>query len=232
MRAIIHCHSNFSYDSKVEISDILNFCLENEVGLLILSDHNNVQGSLEAASQAREQGLNIICPPSAEYRTEFGDIILVGWPQSLETHDFQTLLRVSKEEGCGLLLPHPYHDHTNIEYIAKKVDFIEVFNSRCSSVENDKAIELARLMRPKNTYASPDAHLLSEYTNCIIEYDTSDSKWDSIMEADWTYQTKSTTNSCNVYKSALIKSLKTGAILGFLKSSIKVCLHCIFLSRF
>ena len=144
MKAVIHCHSNFSYDSAVKTDHILDFCLEHDVELLILSDHDTVQGSLEAADKIKSRGLDIICPPAAEYKTEFGDIILVGFPDDLSRHKFEDLVKISREHDCKLLFPHPYHDHTNIEYIASKVDFIEVFNSRNSLLENKKALELAK----------------------------------------------------------------------------------------
>ena len=116
----------------------MDFCLKYDVGLLILSDHDTVEGSLEAAAKIKSRGLNIICPPAAEYKTEFGDIILVGFPEDLKSYKFDDLVKISFENNCKLLLPHPYHDHTNIEYLASRVDFIEVFNSRNSLLENKK----------------------------------------------------------------------------------------------
>jgi len=226
MKAVIHCHSNFSYDSAIKIDKILDFCLEHNVGLLILSDHDTVQGSLEAANKINLRGLSIVCPPAAEYKTEYGDVILVGHPYDLKNHTFEDLVRISQKSDCKLLLPHPYHDHTNIEYIASKVDFIEVFNSRCSLLENNKASELAEFTK-KATYASPDAHLLSEYENCIVEYDVNTaSNWHEIINHKWSYHTKVKTNFCNIYKSSLIKSFKSRAILIFIKSLIKICIFC------
>lgn len=228
MKAVIHCHSNFSYDSAIKIDKILDFCVERNVGLLILSDHDTVQGSLEAANKINSRGLSVVCPPAAEYKTEFGDVILVGHPYDLKNHKFEDLVRISQKSDCMLLLPHPYHDHTNIEYIANKVDFIEVFNSRCSSLENKKALELAK-QTGKNIYASPDAHLLSEYGNCIVEYDVNQaSNWHEIINNEWSYHTKVKTSFCNVYKSSLIKSFKSRSILIFIKSLIKICIFCTF----
>ena len=199
--------------------------------LLILSDHDTVQGSLDAAEKIKSRGLNIICPPAAEYKTEFGDIILVGFPDDLENHNFENLVKVSHDNNCKLLFPHPYHDHKNIEYMASKVDFIEVFNSRNSLLENKKALELAETAK-KSTYASPDAHLLSEYKNCIVEYDVDKViSWHEILNHEWCFHTKVSTSLCNIYKSAFIKSLKSKSIVGFIKSSIKICVFCSFIKN-
>ena len=136
MRAILHCHSNFSYDSVINTDQIIDFCLGYKVKFLILSDHNTVKGSLDVAKKIKSKGLSIVCPPAAEYKTQFGDIILVGLPYDLENPKFEDLVRISQNDNCRLLFPHPYHDHTKIEYLANKVDFIEVFNYLKSKIIN------------------------------------------------------------------------------------------------
>ena len=228
MKAVIHSHTNFSYDSSINIDSILDFCVEYDVGLLILTDHDTVKGSIDAANKISEKDLSIICPPAAEYKTEFGDVILVGLPYDLISHSFEDLVKISSEKNCKLLFPHPFHDHTNIDFIASKVDFIEVFNSRCSPIENNKALELAKLTK-KSTYASPDAHLLSEYKNCIVEYDVDDNSiWYEIMRHEWIYTTKVRTTFFNIYISALTKSIKKRSLVNFIKALIKVCYFYLF----
>ena len=129
MRAILHCHSKFSFDSKIEIDQIIDFCINYKIKFLIISDHDTVQGSLEAARKIKLKGLEIICPPAAEYKTNFGDIILVGLDYDLESPTFDELVKISKNnDNCRLLLPHAYHHHSNVNYIASRVDFIEIFN--------------------------------------------------------------------------------------------------------
>jgi len=201
------------------------------VKFLILSDHNTVKGSLDVAKKIKSKGLSIVCPPAAEYKTQFGDIILVGLPYDLENPKFEDLVRISQNDNCRLLFPHPYHDHTKIEYLANKVDFIEVFNSRCSLLENERAEELAKSTK-KNTYASPDAHTISEYKNCIISYNIDDNScWRKILNQDWHYCTKNKTTFCNLYISSFIKSLKNKSIIVLIKSLIKICIFCTLLKK-
>lgn len=229
----MHCHSKFSFDSKIEIDQIIDFCINYKIKFLIISDHDTVQGSLEAARKIKLKGLEIICPPAAEYKTNFGDIILVGLDYDLESPTFDELVKISKNnDNCRLLLPHAYHHHSNVNYIASRVDFIEIFNSRCSTNENKKAKKLAQLFQ-KLTYASPDAHTISEYKNCIISYEiihTND--WTRILEKNWNYITKQKTTFCQIYISSFIKSLKKKSISTFLKSAIKICIFCFFYKRY
>ena len=233
MRAILHCHSKFSYDSKIKIDQIIDFCVNFEINFLIISDHDTIKGSLEAAKKIKLQGLDIICPPAAEYKTDLGDIILVGLTYELERPTFDELVEISNNnDNCRLLLPHAYHDHLNIEYLANNVDFIEIFNSRCSSNENEKAKKLAKSFK-KLTYASPDAHTLPEYKNCIISYDIDDIiHWTKILEKNWKYYTKQKTSLCQIYISTIIKSLKIKSFNVLIKSLIKICIFCIFYKKY
>ena len=62
--------------------------------MIILSDHDNVSGSIELANLVKIRGLNIIVPPAAEYKTEYGDVILVGLSYTLEDKTFDNLIEV------------------------------------------------------------------------------------------------------------------------------------------
>ena len=222
MKSIIHCHSKYSHDSTCNPRSILNFCIKHNISLIILSDHDNVKGSIELARLVKSKNLNIIVPPSAEYKTEYGDVILVGLPYTIKDRSFDNLIKVSKKNNCRLLLPHPFHDHTNIEHLAKNVDYIEIFNSRCSGLENQKALELSDLLS-KKTYASPDAHLLHEYNNCIINYKTSiNYDWRDILESSWSFYSNQSAQPYNIYRSSLIKSIKLKSPKLFIKSLIRL----------
>ena len=222
MKAIIHCHSSFSFDSLASIENIIESCVSFDVKLLILSDHNTVSGSLLAAKKIAELNLNIICPPAAEYKTEFGDVILVGYPYDLISHNFSDLINASHNPGCFLLLPHPFHDHTNIQFLCKNVDFIEVFNSRCNASQNKLALELA-LFNSKPTYASPDAHFISEYSNCIVNYSVElSTDLSDILQSDWSYVIKKNSSIANIYRSSFIKGYKNGSFIICFKALIKL----------
>ena len=65
------------------------------------------------------------------------------------------------------MLPHPFIGHKNIEFLYSQSDLVEVFNSRVDDANNAKALSLATNLIKK--YSSPDAHLLNEYKNSIIE---------------------------------------------------------------
>ena len=222
MNSIIHCHSKYSHDSTCRPNSILNFCVKNNISIIILSDHDNVSGSIELANLVKFRGLNIIVPPAAEYKTEYGDVILVGLSYTLEDKTFDNLIKVAKKNNCKLLLPHPFHDHTNIEYLARNVDYIEIVNARCSELENQKAQELSNLLS-KKSYASPDAHLLKEYNNCIIKFDaTTDKDWREILDSNWSFHSNISAKQYNVYFSSLIKSVKLKSPEVFVKSLIRL----------
>ena len=158
-------------------------------------------------------------------RQEIGtDIVIFLTQDAIPFNDktFDNLIKVAKKNNCKLLLPHPFHDHTNIEYLARNVDYIEIFNARCSELENQKAQELSNLLS-KKSYASPDAHLLKEYNNCIIKYDaTTDKDWREILDSNWSFHSNISAKQHNVYFSSLIKSVKLKSPEVFVKSLIRL----------
>jgi predicted metal-dependent phosphoesterase TrpH len=222
MNAIIHCHSKHSHDSNCNPKHIFNFCIEKNISMIILSDHDNVRGSIELANLVKLNRANIIAPPAAEYKTEYGDVILVGLPYTIKNPSFNNLIEISKKNNCRLLLPHPFHDHKNIQYLAENVDFIEIFNSRCNTIDNQKAKDLAKLFS-KKTYASPDAHLISEYNNCIVKYDNYlNDDWRDILDLNWEFCSSRNAKSYNIYRSSLIKSIKIHSPTLLIKSLIRL----------
>ena len=44
-RGLIHFHSCYSYDSILSIKNIVSFAIENDLNFLILTDHDNINGS-------------------------------------------------------------------------------------------------------------------------------------------------------------------------------------------
>lgn len=120
----MHVHSKHSHDSKVQVQDILNRAKELNIGIAI-TDHNAIEGSLEAGKQNE-----VLVIPGIEVTTsEFKDI-LIYFENFNELKDFynnhvkpfiklkkQTsytkikmidLLKSLKEYKCIISIAHPF----------------------------------------------------------------------------------------------------------------------------
>ncbi|HLD46165.1 MAG TPA: hypothetical protein VJC18_12090, partial [bacterium] len=138
-----------------------------KLDFLVLTDHDSIQGSLALKKHCNENHLNIEVPLSAEYQTEYGDVIAMGIHKEIESRKYAAFVREVREQGGLLLLPHPYVGHKNINQLAEDVDMIEVFNARCRNVDNIRAMDLAKKHGKGMCYAG-DAHSLNELENCIV----------------------------------------------------------------
>ena len=184
MKGFIHAHSKYSYDSNNGIDQIIDKALEHQLDFVILTDHENIDGSVELRKRIKERNLNLIAPIAAEYKTEFGDIIAAFIQEEIIDMRFTNFVNEVKRQDGLLMLPHPYQSHpiTKLDYIATKMDIIEIYNSRCSTDQDSKAKNLA-LNLGKPYYYGSDAHLKNELCNVIISLEVEDAEENSLKEA-------------------------------------------------
>lgn len=165
LKGDFHIHSKYSYDSLMEPRIILKLCKKLGFDVISITDHNSINGSLEAKKYEKEFDMSVII--GEEIKTDVGDIIGLNLNEKIIGQDIEEVLENIKGQGGITVLPHPFREHRNIETIANKVDIIEVFNSRCSVNENQKALDLSlKLNIP--TIIGSDAHVYSEIGNSIM----------------------------------------------------------------
>ena len=133
-RVEFHCHTNFSQDSLVTPAQLLAACRKREVDRVVITDHNTIQGALEA--QALDPERVII---GEEILTQQGELLAAyvreEIPEGLPALEAISRLR---EQGALISVSHPF-DVTRsghwqlreLEKIAPLVDAVEVFNARC-----------------------------------------------------------------------------------------------------
>lgn len=66
----LHCHSTAS-DGKLRPSELINLAVKNNIRTLALTDHDTVNGLVEAASTADANGINLV--PGIELSTTWND---------------------------------------------------------------------------------------------------------------------------------------------------------------
>jgi hypothetical protein len=205
-RGLIHFHSEFSFDSNIKIDEIKKWAKKNKLDFLCLTDHNTMRGVEKLREECKETDIEVIT--GAEYNTEYGDIIGLFLKEEIKNYrNFDKLIENIRKQDGLVLFPHPYKNHSNIKYIAEKVDLIEVFNSRTSNELNELARELS-IEFNKNHYFSSDAHLYSELNNAIIEVEFKNNFKTSFKNS--TFKPIKLTKSKEIYiiLSQIIKAIK------------------------
>ena len=83
LKADLHIHSNHS-DGKSSVKEILNVAIERKLNVISITDHNTVNGSLEALEIVREENLSIMVLPGIEISTAQGHLLAYGIRKDIE----------------------------------------------------------------------------------------------------------------------------------------------------
>ena len=165
LRTEFHCHTIYSKDSLITPVQLIKTCRKKGIDSVIITDHNSIDGALEAQRIAPE--LIII---GEEIMTTKGEIlaafVVEEIPAMLSPQETIALL---KEQGAFISISHPFDftrgghwQESDLLSILPDIDAIETFNSRCLLPSmNAKAQEFTARHDIASTVGS-DAHTLFE----------------------------------------------------------------------
>ncbi|MBC7107309.1 MAG: PHP domain-containing protein [Methanomassiliicoccales archaeon] len=206
---LFHVHTNRSVDSIMSIETVMNFCRRRGINLVALCEHNYLMPAEQREQLEKKYKLRII--PAIEYATDCGDIIALGIEEVRKSRDCAELIDFVKEKGGLVVLPHPMRGHKLDRIPMDRVDMIEVFNGRCSDVENNAAIKLAEDYK-KIGIAGCDAHFPWELGLALNEIRIEiggDVALDSILSSIRIIHQKRGYPEINTFMSQLVKLVKT-----------------------
>jgi len=203
-----HIHSKYSHDSLMQPRKILKRA--KSVGLtgIAVTDHNTIQGSLEARKFEKEIGMTVIT--GVEVLTDAGDIIGILINEEISSREWFEVIDEIRGQGGVALLPHPYRGHQNVLDLASACDLIEVWNARSTIEQNEKAMVLAKRLRKPGLYGS-DAHSYGEIGNVNVLVDPQNWSVRRVVRADHSSQSA-------IIMSHTIHHLRRGELLQLLQS--------------
>jgi predicted metal-dependent phosphoesterase TrpH len=161
IRLEFHCHTEYSHDSRVSVDELIHTAMRKHIDRVVVTDHNRIDGAFRATEKAPDM---III--GEEVMTTKGELLAAfvkeAIPRGLSPTEAINILR---EQGAFISVSHPFDTMRsgawNIEElrkIAPLVDAIEVFNSRCWSMDqNRQASDFALANSLAGTVGS-DAH--------------------------------------------------------------------------
>ena len=216
MKGVIHFHSEYSHDSLNSLDAIIDEALSNNLDFLILTDHENIEGSIRLKNRVQERGLDIIVPIAAEYKTNFGDVIAAFINKDVKNMNLDSFVNEIRDQNGIIILPHPLEEIIQIAYL------VEIYNPRCTHIQDKKARDLA-IKYGKATYYGSDAHVKKELCNVIVSIECERSE-ESLKNSLLEKPIKPLIFSKTVYRfitySQMIKAFKRRSIRIFYRNFI------------
>jgi hypothetical protein len=117
---IIHFHSEYSRDGRVPILDIIAAARENQVEILMLTDHENLQARLSGQEGWHGNVLLVsgeeICPSQFNHLLAFGVREPISAFFTESTPPQEIIDKVRNEKGIGVIA-HPDHEGTELFHV-------------------------------------------------------------------------------------------------------------------
>jgi predicted metal-dependent phosphoesterase TrpH len=148
VRIDLHVHTRHSHDSAAPVDSVLQRCRDSGLGLVAVTDHDNIRGGLEA--REKSNGFPVIV--GEEIKTAEGDVIglFLEDPVPPRLTPLETVKRV-KGQGGLVGVPHPF-DRVRPTAMGRRalleilpwVDFLEGYNAHTLlSRDNRRGVDFA-----------------------------------------------------------------------------------------
>ncbi len=171
-----HIHTCHSFDSLLRPEKIIDYCVEKGYEMVIITDHNEIEGAKTAKEYASKHypgRIEVVI--GEEIFTDIGDIVAFPLTHKIEKGNYEFVFEKIKEQNAFICLVHPYSEHDLLrihnDEIISKVDFVEVFNSRLINKKLNAYAEEYANKYGKMKIVGIDAHLKKELKNASFIWD-------------------------------------------------------------
>ncbi|WP_324757307.1 PHP domain-containing protein [Haloarcula sp. GH36] len=184
----LHTHSSLSYDGRDPVELLLEQAAAVGLDALAVTDHDEIDASLQAAELAPEYGL--IGITGMEVTCAAGHVLALGITEAIPKGlPFDETLDRIHEQGGTAVVPHPFQESRSgvLEHISKDelatADAIEVYNSRLLTGRSNRQAERFARRRGLPMTAGSDAHIAEMVGQAVTNVDADDRTQEAILEA-------------------------------------------------
>ena len=180
MKADLHVHSCYSDDGQSTPEQIVESALNNGIGCVAVSDHNEWKAFFDLEKDGR-----IIAVPAEEVSSSEGHILAYGISSRIEQGlSIKETIDAIHEAGGIAIAAHPYRWVTGIgpKNVIDDFDGVEAFNARSMARDNFKSTRLAKGFG-KIITAGSDAHSPGHIGEAYVEIPDTCRTWQDVMTA-------------------------------------------------
>ena len=187
----LHCHTRASFDSLASPPGVVRAAAARGLTHLAVTDHDRIDGALEAAEIARTEAPDLTVLIGQEVKTSDGDLICVFLERSIPSVlSAEEAVAETRAQGGLVGIPHPFDRFRGslllsdaMAEIAPLVDWVEVHNARVMVGNgNEKAAAFAREQDLPGVAVS-DAHSVMEIGVAYVALDGDPSTPDGLLAA-------------------------------------------------
>uniref|UniRef100_UPI00366E298C PHP domain-containing protein n=1 Tax=Cryptosporangium minutisporangium TaxID=113569 RepID=UPI00366E298C len=184
----LHAHSSLSYDGRDPVELILEQAEAVGLDAIAITDHDEIDASLEAAERAPEYGLVGI--PGIEISSKAGHVLGLGVEEAIPPGlSFETTIEEIHAQGGLAVVPHPFQEsrHGVMARISREQlangDAIEVYNSRLLTGRANRQAERFAQSRNLPMTAGSDAHISEMVGQAVTRVDAEERSAAAILQA-------------------------------------------------
>ena len=184
----LHTHSSLSYDGRDPVDLLLEQAAAVGLDAIAITDHDELDASLEAVEKAPEYGLVGIS--GMEVTSAAGHVLAFGIDELIPAGlSFDETLDRIRDQGGVAVVPHPFQKsrhgvapHISRDQLAS-ADAIEVYNSRLLTGLANRRAEKFAAKRGLPMTAGSDAHISEMVGQAITEVATEERDPETILDA-------------------------------------------------
>jgi predicted metal-dependent phosphoesterase TrpH len=184
----LHTHSSLSHDGRDPVEYLLEQAESVGLDALAVTDHDEIDASLDAAAKAPEYGL--IGIPGMEITTAAGHVLALGVREAVPAGlGFEETLDRIHDQGGIAVIPHPFQSSRHgvaariSEATLATADAIEVYNSRLLTGRANRKAERFAVAHDLPMTAGSDAHIAEMVGQAITEVDADEPTAAGILDA-------------------------------------------------
>ena len=183
-----HTHSAASYDGRDDVELLLKQAAIVGLDAIAVTDHDEIEASLEAVDRAPEHDLVAI--PGMEVSSADGHVLALGVEERLPPErPFAETVEAIHDAGGIAVVPHPFQEARSgvLANISRDelaiADAIEVYNSRLLTGRSNRQARRFAERRGLPMTGGSDAHICEMVGQAFTRVDATELTADAILEA-------------------------------------------------
>jgi predicted metal-dependent phosphoesterase TrpH len=187
LSAEFHCHSELSFDGRDPVELLLSQAEAVGLDALAVTDHDEIDASLEAADRAPDYG--VVGIPASEVTSAAGHVLALGIHERVPAGlSFEETIEHIHEQDGIVVVPHPFQrsrsgvaPHITREELSS-ADAIETYNSRLFTGRSNRRAERFARANDLPMTAGSDAHIAEMVGQAVTKIDTTERTLSGVLD--------------------------------------------------